>query len=111
MKAGLIDEVFDNLGGRIADHFEWVGAYAFITEVLGAALLALAALAVITYFIPFAWARSLNGYIGSLIIAGLFGVVFMFRHDRAENQRLRNEIKELKKNQQPADKSGNGWHW
>lgn len=108
--AGLIDEVFDNLGGRIADHFEWVGAYAFVTEVVAGAILVLAALAVITYFIPFAWARSLNGYIGSLIIAGMFGVIWMFRHDRAENQRLRDEIKQLKQRQQPDDKSG-GWHW
>lgn len=108
-RASLIDEVFDNLQSRITDSVSWLSDYVFVTEVVVVAIVCLSVLAVAGYFVPFDGAKKFFGYLGSLIIAGVAGVFFMFRHTRGENKHLRDEISELKK-RQPEDKSS-GWHF
>lgn len=106
IRVGLIDEVFDNIQNRITDSVSWINEYVLVGEVLLAAVVTLVVLALLGWFAPFTWIRQALSWIGSMIVAGTAGAILMWRHNRAESKRLRDQNAELKRKKH---KNGDGW--
>lgn len=109
IQASIIDEVRDSVWSKVADSVSWINEYVLVTEVVVAALVALIVLGLLGHFAPFDWAKKLFGWIGSMVIAGAAAAIWMWKMNRGENRKLRDEIQKLKSRKE--EDQPKGWHW
>lgn len=106
IRAGLIDEVFDNFQNRIGDAFSNIGEYVYLGEWIVIAVVAAVAAGFISWFVPLSSIRSVLGYAVTLLFSFVFGMFTMFKHSRGDAQRYRDEIKALKEKKDQRGQSG-----